>query len=302
VRRGDRRGVALMLALWLIIVLGVVATAITAASHADATLTWNLRARATGRYAAESGIVVAARQLETLAVETPSTEERARIFQDVDRHFRDWRDVAIGSGRFGIVVVDLNARMDLNHGDAVMLRAFFAQFTDGARAERAAAVLADWIDADDLTRPGGAESREYVAAGSPYLPRNAPLDRLDDLAHMLAVDDSLAAAVAPFVTVDGDGLVNLNSAKEPVLAALPGVGAASARALVARRLAGETFTALDELRSMGPAFPRLAVIPTRLLIVSRGWVAGNPLTHEIQAVYGVAGNRLFLLAWRERDL
>ncbi len=301
-RRGDRRGVALMLVLWLIIVLGVVATAIAAASHADATLIWNLRARATGRYAAESGIAVAMRQLEALLLGAASTDERARAFQDVDRHFDDLRDVPVGSGRFGIAVVDLNARMDLNHSDAAMLRAFFAQFTDGARAERAAAALADWIDADDLTRPGGAEAREYVAAGSPYLPRNAPLNRLDDLAHLLAVGDTLAAAVAPYVTVDGDGLVNLNSAKEPVVAALPGVGAAPARALIARRLAGETFTSLDDLRSVGPAFPRLAVIPSRLLIVSRGWLAGHALTHEIQAVYGIAGNRLYLLAWRERDL
>jgi general secretion pathway protein K len=291
-----------MLVLWLIIVLGVVATAIAAASHADSTLTWNLRARATGRYAAESGIVVATRQLETLLLGAPSTEERARALQGVDRHFDGLRDVPVGSGRFGIAVVDLNARLDLNHSDAVMQRAFFTQFTDAASAERAVAALADWIDADDLKRPGGAEAPEYVAAGSPYLPRNAPLDRLDDLAHLLSVDDSLAAAVAPYVTVDGDGLVNVNSAQEPVLAALPGVGAAPARALIARRLAGETFTALDELRNMGPAFPRLAVIPSRLLIVSRGWLAGNPLTHEIQAVYGVAGNRLYLLAWRERDL
>ncbi len=300
-RRGARRGVALMLVLWLTIILGAVATAIAAVAHADATLAGNFRARATGRYAAESGIAVATRSLETLLSEAPSTEARARALQDVDRHFVDLRDVPVGSGRFGIAVVDLNARLDLNHSDAGMLRALLAQFTDGARAERAAAALADWIDADDLTRPGGAESREYAAAGSPYFPRNAPLDRLDDLAHVLTVGDSLAAAVAPYVTVDGDGLVNLNSAKEPVLAALPGVGAAAARALIARRLGG-AITSLDDLRSVGAAFPRLAVIPSRLLIVSRGWLAGHPLTHEIQAVYGVAGNRLYLLAWRERDL
>jgi hypothetical protein len=43
-------------------------------------------------------------------------------------------------------------------------------------------------------------------------------------------------------------------------------------------------------------------MPSRLLIVGRGWQDGHPLTHGIQAVYLVAGARLVLLAWQERDL
>jgi general secretion pathway protein K len=300
--RCDRRGVALMLVLWLIVVLGVVATAIATASHADTTLARNLRARATARYAAESGIAVARQQLETLLESAGSSEERARSFSDVDRHFSELRDVAVGSGRFGLAVVDLNTRLDVNRSGPDMVRGLLAQFTDNGHAERAAAAVADWIDADDVTSPGGAEAREYAAMDSPYVPRNAPLDRLDELAHVLFVGDSLAAAVAPYVTTESDGLVNLNSAPEPVIAALPGIGPGRARALVARRLAGETFTSPAALQDFGAALPYLTILPTRLLIVSRGWLDGHALTHEIQAVYGIAGTRLYLMTWRERDL
>lgn len=301
-RASDRRGVALMLVLWLIVVLGVVATAITAASRADATLTLNLRARATARYAAESGIALATRQIEHLLQAAPSGDARARDFKDVDRHFSDLREVAIGSGRFGIAAVDLNARLDLNHNGADVLRALFAQFTDDDRAERATAALADWIDADDMVRPGGAELADYVTMDSPYAPLNAPLDRLDDLAHVLHVGDALAASVAPYVTVASDGLVNLNSAPEPVLAALPGIGRARARDIVARRAGGETFLSAAALTDLGPAYVLVTTAPTRLLIVSRGWLDGHPLTHEIQAFYGIAGTTLYLMSWRERDL
>ena len=281
-----RRGVALMLVLWLMVVLGVIATAVATASHGETTLVSNLRARVTARYAAESGVALATGRLERLLAEAARP--------DLDRDFTALREVPFGDARFGVVVVDLNARLDLNRSDPQTLLAFFSQFTDRGRAERVVAALEDWKDADDRPRPRGAEAREYAAARSPFVPRNAPLDRLDDFAHLLGAGDSLAFAVAPFVTVDGDGLVNVNSAPEPVLAALPGIGVAEARALVARRAGGETLTTTT--------IPHGVVAPTRLLIVSRGWLGGHPLTHEIQAVYGVAGSRLYLLAWRERDL
>jgi hypothetical protein len=41
-------------------------------------------------------------------------------------------------------------------------------------------------------------------------------------------------------------------------------------------------------------------MPSRLLVVSRGWLDGSSLTHEIQAVYAVQGNDLALVRWRER--
>jgi hypothetical protein len=39
-----------------------------------------------------------------------------------------------------------------------------------------------------------------------------------------------------------------------------------------------------------------------LLLISRGWQDGHPLTHEIQAAYAIVGHRLVLQAWSERDL
>ncbi len=45
----------------------------------------------------------------------------------------------------------------------------------------------------------------------------------------------------------------------------------------------------------------VSIMPTRLMLVSRGWQPGHPLTHEIQAVYAVVGQRLVLEGWEERD-
>jgi type II secretory pathway component PulK len=125
------------------------------------------------------------------------------------------------------------------------------------------------------------------------------------------VTDSLALAVAPYVTVDGDPIVDVNAAPESVLAAVPGVGPGGARTIVSRRKQGGDYTSVSEVQTLlGPAgagsadlpISRLSVAPSRLLLVSRGWLLGHSLTHEIQASYAVVGQRLVLQAWRERDL
>ena len=93
-----------------------------------------------------------------------------------------------------------------------------------------------------------------------------------------------------------------------------------------RRRSGEVFTSIDALQlqqtpgepgepsepgqPVEPGLPATATgaglpisfMPTRILLISRGWLRGHPLTHEIQAVYGVAGQKLVLQAWQERDL
>jgi hypothetical protein len=73
------------------------------------------------------------------------------------------------------------------------------------------------------------------------------------------------------------------------------------------RAGGETFSSPDEFRRPGPGtatldgFPPMTVAPSRLMIVSRGWLDGSPTAHEIQAVYVIVGTRLTLPSWEERD-
>ena len=312
-----RRGVALMLVLWLVVVLGTVILGVAASVRGEATVVSNLRARSAARYAAESGVIVARARLAALLAATPGTVERARAFQQLDRRFDDLADVPMGPSSFGVAVADLNGRLDLNHAEPTTLRNFLQQFAHEGEAAVAAAAIADWRDEDEQASPNGAEAVDYARRGSRFEPSNAPLERLEELRRVFGVSDSLAYRIAPFVTVDGDGRVNINSAPREVLAALPGVGPEGARALLQRRAAGEIFTSSGVIEALtrrwsaasdptlggaAIAASRVSTVPSRVLIVSRGWGRGHPLTHEIQAVYAVAGARLTLRSWRERDL
>jgi general secretion pathway protein K len=295
--------------LWLTVVVGAVAAAAATTMRAEMNAVSNLRAQAVGRYAAESGIAVASARIDSLLASANTAEAWTDLFQQLDARLAI-QETAIGPARFAVAVTDVSARLDVNRAPEGMLRRLLAQFAGQREAERAAAAIQDWRDRDDARRTSGAEIDDYVRAGSTFVPTNRPIRRLDELARIIGVGDSLAAAVVPYLTVHGDGRVNINTAAEPILAALPGMTPAAARTLVSRREAGEVFTSYEPVMELiGQQYftaayyiARYAVpVPSRLLIVSRGWMSGHPLTREIQAVFQVSGGRLTLQSWQERD-
>jgi general secretion pathway protein K len=302
--------VALMLVLWLIVVLGTIATGVVATTRSEADQVGNLRARAVARYAAESGVLAATARLNEVLAATRTPEEHVAVFRSLDEHFAALRDVPLGAARFGVAVVDLNARIDLNAADDLTLLAFFGQFVGAQAASALVNALQDWKDLDDRPRPASAESADYARAGSPFRPTNRALRRLDELPRIVGFTDELAHRVASYVTVYGDGKINVNTAPETVLAAIPRLGPDGARAIVSWRESGEAFGSLADVYgafqrtriSQSIAMWTLTTTPTRLLIVSRGWEPGRPLTHEVQAVYDLTGRQLTLRVWTERDL
>jgi general secretion pathway protein K len=303
------RGVALLLTLWLIVVLGAVAAGVVAASRSATTVTVNLRARAAARYAAESGVVVAVSRVYELLSRARTPSERVLALSGLEEHFASLRESNLGTAHFSVAVLDPTARVDLNRAPSTTIHALIAQFTGDRKAESLVAALEDWKDADNLRRARGAEAAHYRRAGAQFIPANRPLQRLDELTRIAGFGDSLVARLAPYVTVDGDARINVNSAPEPVLAAIRSVGPGGARTLVAqRKMQGAFLTpaALGEALQGGPFGPgaalQLDLTPTRLLVVSRGWEPGRSLTHEIRAAYELREANLLLRSWRERDL
>lgn len=309
--RAGGRGVALVLVLLLLVLLGTVAAVVIGSTQTASSALLNLRARTLARYAAESGVVEATALIERRMMSASTPAQQVLAFGELERELTDLQDVTLGSARFGVAIVNLNGRLDLNRADPAALAGLFSQFVRPELAGAAVDALRDWRDADDVARPEGAERDAYLSAGSPFLPRNAPLERSHEFRRILGVTESLATAVEPFVTVDGDLRLDVNAASEPVLAAVPGIGPSGARLIIAGRRLGK-FTSIPQVLALlsrpgagtGGTVPlaQLVVSPSRLLVVSRGWSAGHPLTHEIQAAYALIAQRLVLKSWRERDL
>lgn len=250
VRTVPRRGVALILVLWMIVILGGVAAAVTAGTRTTGDVTSNARARAVARYAAESGIVAAVAVLQSgLMAAGEDTPKRQALLNDVESALGDAASFELDAANVRVVMVDVSARVDINAAPEEALSALFARAGHAADAVSAARAIRRHIDAV----PGQA----------------ALFQSLEEVAALPEVGGKLIAATAPWLTVDGDGQVNRNTAPAVVL---------------------------------GVARGSLIEEPARVMFIARGWQRGHPLTHEVQAVYAIQGNQLAFVRWRERDL
>ncbi|MEM1330081.1 MAG: hypothetical protein AAGG07_05935 [Planctomycetota bacterium] len=81
--------------------------------------------------------------------------------------------------------------------------------------------LLDWIDRDEVPRAYGAESAEYSGLAIPFRSKNAPLETLDELSLVVGAPWGVPTDGVTLLTVLGDGRVNVNTAPERVLRALP---------------------------------------------------------------------------------
>lgn len=242
-----RRGVALLLVLWVVAILGGLGAALAVRVRDGTDLTVNARAAAQARYAAESGVTLAVSTVESELAARPDPAARERYLNALDAALGPLGRGALGDERYAVSLVDVSARLDINRASHAQLQRFFGQMASRAEAAQAAAALEAYRGAEGT--------------------RSRPLRSMDELDGVPGLDPSMIVRAAPFLTVDGDGNINQMTAPPEVLAAAGG-----------------------DLRRQ----------PSRLLVISRGWRDGHPLTHEIQAVYAVQDDRLALVRWQER--
>jgi hypothetical protein len=191
----NRRGVALLLVLWVIGVLGVVGAAIAQRQREGADAAANAVADAVARQAAESGVLAAEAALEAAMRSARDATVRAARLNAADRVIAPVATGALADARWAVVVVDATARLDVNAADAGQLTRLLGYFAPPSRA-RAIAL-------------------RIVAA--------QPLASLDILRDVVPGDDlNVVAAAASYLTVDGDGTINRVTASDTVLAVAGG--------------------------------------------------------------------------------
>ncbi len=303
-----------MLTLWLLVVLGAASLQVLTEVRARIDAAALARARPTATYAAESGFVAARALLDGMIRSVDSFEDQVLVFPEFQRTIASWGERPVGSGRYQVVAEDLNARIDLNRSRAVVVEGLLRQFVS---AERAVELVESLRGAEALEAEGEPAFAESPGgeSGDGTLPTAArPLMYLEDLALVPGFGEALPATLAPYVTVWSDGFVNVNSADERALAAIPEIGPSAAEALVSARERGgplpSTVAVYAEMSAGGAAgvssrLPGVTTTPRRVLLVSRGWEEGHPYTHEVRVVVDVlfsrlvTGSRVRVRSWSE---
>jgi general secretion pathway protein K len=261
-----RRGVALMLVLWLVVLLTVLGARVVSAARSSSGVAANLRSRLQARYAAESGVMLATATIRDSLARLSKPQDRQAYLNALESARSP--EVRLDDQRFITTFVNVNNRVDVNTASASQLTKLFSYFVGPSDAALAASAIREYVDPSALTSTETAmQSRTDIQF--PHLPAANPLRALETLREIPGVPERLAIRAAPYLTVDGDGRIDRATASDTVLSAAAG-------------------SLVDE--------------PTRILVISRGWQNGWPLTHEIQATYAIEQNSLVLVRWQERDL
>lgn len=142
-------------------------------------------------------------------------------------------ELPLAEGILTACLLDLQSRLDLNalstpasEGLSANQKRFIRLLQvlplETALTQAEAITLAnavfDWADVDDQQRTnGGAEALAYLQAGRDYRPANQGFTDISELTLVLGMTPELQVALTPFVSVWGNGALNINTLDSALL-------------------------------------------------------------------------------------
>ncbi|HWL39485.1 MAG TPA: hypothetical protein VNO75_04540 [Gemmatimonadaceae bacterium] len=312
----ERRGFALIAAIWLLVAFAAIGLGISLHSRARRLSAANILEETRALAAAEAGLEHLRSRLARLSGSSPLPALVPAPAND------PWRyaslvlsdTVPLGDQRYRVRIRDAGGSLNLNRVDEETLRRLLiALRIDAARATDVAQAVLDWRDADDLHRLNGAEREDYIRTGASALPANAPFSRVEELQFVHGMTPELFTRMIPLLTIVGTGQVNMNAAPRPVLLALPGMSEEAAAVVERMKISSKPLTNLQELAvelsadarakfaAATPELQRLVTFQTwELEVRSEGWNVGSAVQKRIDALVARAGGGIGgVVAWRK---
>ncbi len=242
--RRRESGSALVVVLWSLALLAAVLVAVGATARTEARIARNAIDHARAGHACTAGI-------HRGIVWLLDPERRATLAADGRPHAQAFEEF-----RLGIAITDEGGKVDLNAAaGGLIAAAFVAAGLPSEHALRLADAAIDWRDADELRRPGGAESADYRRAGLDHGPRNAPFETVEEIRQLLGMDDEVFRRAAPWLTAhSGAPGVDPWTAPPTLLRALPGLDPAEIEVFLRLRAAappnGEQAAPLNDVNGV----------------------------------------------------
>ena len=155
------------------------------------------------------------------------------------KDFSSKSDSFFDEGRFVVKILDLSGRIQINQlvdqngrynkiqKDFLMRFMSSEQFgLDSKEVDKILDNIKDWIDSDDEPTRFGAESSYYQALEGPYSCKNAPMEFIEELLLVKGITKELfygteeKPGISRYLTVYGEGKININTADSLVLKSL----------------------------------------------------------------------------------
>ncbi len=222
-----KRGSIFVLCMWVLLLLSIFSISVSYSVRQRIKVVERLETRQHLRRIAESGIQKA---IYILKLDDNGYDGWSEgWYQNED----EFKDIAINGGRFSIFqkssgvirygITDEESKININLvGSPVVFRRLFHDGLglDETISNQLAESILDWRDEDDNPRGAGAESAYYQTLNPPYRAMNSDFASLDELLFIKGVDQGVFSLIAPYLSVDSTGKINLNTASTPVLRAM----------------------------------------------------------------------------------
>jgi general secretion pathway protein K len=293
-------------------------TSVRSYSHGAA----NFRDGVTLGFAAASGVRLALAVLyqDGLSNEVDSDHER---WADPEALSAAFTDLFQGLG-CNLKILDHSGRIQINRlvdeagnvdlVQAAVLTRLLSQREfglDPQTVDNLVDAVKDWLDPDDDITRFGAEKGYYLSLATPYACRNGPMSSLEELLLVRGVTprlfygDAHRPGISSYLTVYGDGRVNVNTADPLVLMALSRdmTRSAAERMAAYRKQGGEMladpqwYLTVPGLGDVHLPPECITVTSTHFEIVSEARI--DRLSSRVAAVIERAGRTMRILSWKK---
>ncbi|HXT15693.1 MAG TPA: type II secretion system protein GspK [Gemmatimonadaceae bacterium] len=247
----NRRGVALLAALWMVVAIATVALQFSIEAHERRTVGILVSERGVQRALATGALALIEAKLDYALRVAPSGSNAQRL-----RSFDPWLDIdSIYTGTIQVDSIDvevqahdLGEQLNINQLTENDFQTFFSYLLkDYQKSTQLAQSIMDWRDADSIPRPNGAERDAYIKAEMLSLPTNSPFREVEELRDVMGMTPEIYAEASPYFTTRGTGLVNINTAPAAVLRVLPGMTDAILNTILQMRSQGRRINNINDV-------------------------------------------------------
>jgi general secretion pathway protein K len=227
------QGSILIAVLWSLFFLSALAVALYAHIASQLNLVGRLRDRMYAYYVAEAGIKRAA-----LEIRTDETQNYDALHEPWSDNEEAFKEMPLGQEGFFSVqyevpeapedekyrygLMDEERRINVNTASGEILKRLLEGTGEVASQEAKDITdsMLDWIDEDDEPRENGAEEGYYANVQKAYSCPNVEFEALEELLFVKGMTAGIFDKVKGYLTVYGNGLINVNTAGKAVLRAM----------------------------------------------------------------------------------
>lgn len=235
------------------------------------------------------------------------------------------KDYELGDGKISLTITDLERKVNINIADDTTLQqALRLVGVDAGDFSAISSSIQDWIDPDNSTHMGGAESDYYQSLTPPYFAKNKPMDDLAELLLVRGITPELywggvatnhpiaafqnklgrlgpvsstvgyAVGLSEIFTPISNGRVNINTASATVLQMIPMIDENIAARIIEFRSEGEGFETSMPIgsprKTIGSALLNAGLNPNVIPQIERFFTVRSS-TFEVQVDAEIAGYR-----------